>query len=146
MDHPILSTTFDRNDFCYLPPHHRKGAWHSSDCLQPGRNIIAAGYLLYGSSTMLVYSAGHGVHGFTLDPSVGEFLLPTRVFAFRPAGLFQREIWDTGVIGVKGCGGFSDYLEGIDGGRKGCPCAMLARCRRFPSYPDLGRDFLLSTR
>ena len=45
------------------------------DCLQPGRNIVAAGYLLYGPSTMMVYSAGDGVHGFTLDPTVGEFLL-----------------------------------------------------------------------
>jgi fructose-1,6-bisphosphatase I len=45
------------------------------DCLQQGRKMIAAGYLIYGSSTMLVYSTGHGVAGFTLDPSVGEFLL-----------------------------------------------------------------------
>ncbi len=45
------------------------------DCLQPGRDLVAAGYLIYGSSTMLVYSTGQGVHGFTLDPSVGEFLL-----------------------------------------------------------------------
>jgi fructose-1,6-bisphosphatase I len=45
------------------------------DCLQSGRNIVAAGYLLYGPSTMMVYSAGDGVHGFTLDPTVGEFLL-----------------------------------------------------------------------
>ncbi|MFH0881376.1 MAG: class 1 fructose-bisphosphatase [bacterium] len=45
------------------------------DFLQPGRNIIAAGYVLYGSSTMMVYSAGNGVHGFTLDPSVGTFIL-----------------------------------------------------------------------
>lgn len=47
----------------------------ASDLLQPGTNQVAAGYVLYGSSTMLVYSAGDGVHGFTLDPSVGEFLL-----------------------------------------------------------------------
>ena len=47
----------------------------ADDCLQPGRDIVAAGYILYGPSTMLVYSAGHGVHGFTLDQSVGEFLL-----------------------------------------------------------------------
>jgi fructose-1,6-bisphosphatase I len=46
-----------------------------ADCLQPGRQLVAAGYLLYGTSTMLVYSAGQGVNGFTLDPSVGEFLL-----------------------------------------------------------------------
>ncbi len=45
------------------------------DILQPGRNLIAAGYVVYGSSTMLVYSAGNGVHGFTYDPSYGEFLL-----------------------------------------------------------------------
>lgn len=45
------------------------------DCLQKGRNLVAAGYIIYGSSTMMVYSTGQGVHGFTLDPRVGEFLL-----------------------------------------------------------------------
>jgi fructose-1,6-bisphosphatase I len=45
------------------------------DVLQKGSDIVAAGYLVYGSSTMLVYTAGNGVYGFTLDPSVGEFLL-----------------------------------------------------------------------
>ncbi len=45
------------------------------DMLQPGRRQVAAGYIIYGSSTMLVYTAGQGVHGFTLDPSIGEFLL-----------------------------------------------------------------------
>jgi fructose-1,6-bisphosphatase I len=45
------------------------------DCLQPGREQVAAGYIVYGSSTMLVYTTGNGVHGFTLDPSIGEFLL-----------------------------------------------------------------------
>jgi fructose-1,6-bisphosphatase I len=43
--------------------------------LQPGRAQVAAGYVLYGSSTMLVYSIGRGVHGFTLDPSVGAYVL-----------------------------------------------------------------------
>jgi len=46
-----------------------------ADFLQPGRNLVAAGYVLYGSSTMLVYTTGNGVNGFTLDPSIGEFLL-----------------------------------------------------------------------
>ena len=46
-----------------------------ADCLQQGIHQVAAGYVVYGSSTMLVYSAGHGVHGFTLDPSFGEFIL-----------------------------------------------------------------------
>ncbi len=45
------------------------------DCLQAGCRQVAAGYVLYGSSTMLVYTTGTGVHGFTLDPSIGEFLL-----------------------------------------------------------------------
>lgn len=45
------------------------------ELLQPGSEQVAAGYFLYGTSTMLVYTTGQGVHGFTLDPSVGEFLL-----------------------------------------------------------------------
>jgi fructose-1,6-bisphosphatase I len=45
------------------------------DCLQPGKDLVVAGYMIYGSSTMLVYTTGSGVHGFTLDPDVGEFLL-----------------------------------------------------------------------
>ena len=45
------------------------------DCLQRGRTQVAAGYILYGSSTVLVYTTGKGAHGFTLDPSIGEFLL-----------------------------------------------------------------------
>ncbi len=45
------------------------------DLLQPGYKQVAAGYVLYGASTMLVYSTGHGVHGFTLDPAIGEYLL-----------------------------------------------------------------------
>jgi fructose-1,6-bisphosphatase I len=45
------------------------------DMLQPGTKQVAAGYVLYGSSTMLVYTTGKGVHGFTLDPSIGEYCL-----------------------------------------------------------------------
>jgi fructose-1,6-bisphosphatase I len=45
------------------------------DFLQKGTSQVAAGYIIYGSSTMLVYTAGHGVNGFTLDPSIGEFCL-----------------------------------------------------------------------
>ncbi|MBW4490549.1 MAG: class 1 fructose-bisphosphatase [Trichocoleus desertorum ATA4-8-CV12] len=47
----------------------------ASDLLQSGRKQIAAGYVLYGPSTMLVYSMGKGVHAFNLDPSLGEFIL-----------------------------------------------------------------------
>jgi fructose-1,6-bisphosphatase I len=45
------------------------------DFLQKGENLVAAGYIIYGSSTMLVYATRRGVNGFTLDPSVGEFTL-----------------------------------------------------------------------
>jgi fructose-1,6-bisphosphatase I len=58
---------------------HRKVSDHErgcvEDCLQPGSKQVAAGYIVYGSSTMLVYTTGNGVHGFTLEPSIGEFLL-----------------------------------------------------------------------
>ena len=82
------------------------------DCLQPGRSLVAAGYLLYGSSTMLVYTTGEGVHGFTLDPSVGEFLLshPYVRIPDRPAyfsvNLGYRKFWSEGVQR------YSDYLQG----------------------------------
>ena len=46
-----------------------------ADFLQPGRNQVAAGYIIYGSSTMMVYATRRGVNGFTLDPSIGEFTL-----------------------------------------------------------------------
>ena len=58
--------------------HRRKtaeGPGTLEDCLQPGRDLVAAGYIIYGTSTMMVYSTGDGVQGFTLDPRVGEFLL-----------------------------------------------------------------------
>lgn len=58
--------------------HRRKtaeGPGTLEDCLQPGRDLVASGYIIYGTSTMMVYSTGDGVHGFTLDPRVGEFLL-----------------------------------------------------------------------
>lgn len=56
----------------------RSMAWNPvtmEDCLQKGVNQIAAGYIIYGSSTMLVYTTGQGVNGFTLDSSIGEFCL-----------------------------------------------------------------------
>jgi fructose-1,6-bisphosphatase I len=58
--------------------HRRVTKWGSCelvDFLQPGSKLLAAGYVIYGSSTMFVYSTGAGVHGFTLDPEVGEYVL-----------------------------------------------------------------------
>ena len=54
---------------------HKKVDGTVNDFLQEGYKQVAAGYVIYGSSTMLVYSTGNGVNGFTLDPSVGMFLL-----------------------------------------------------------------------
>jgi fructose-1,6-bisphosphatase I len=52
-----------------------KGPGTAADCMQVGHKQVAAGYVIYGSSTMLVYTTGDGVHGFTFEPSIGEFLL-----------------------------------------------------------------------
>jgi fructose-1,6-bisphosphatase I len=85
------------------------------DCLQPGRSLVAAGYIIYGSSTMLVYSAGEGVHGFTLDPSVGEFLLSHPDIRFPPTpsyfsvNLGYLKFWGEGVQR------YTDFLQGLDG-------------------------------
>jgi len=56
------------------------------DSLQSGRQMVAGGYALYGSATMIVLSAGHGVHGFMLDPSIGEFVLTDPNMTCKPRG------------------------------------------------------------
>src|SRR5665213_1900598 len=54
----------------------RQGIWvKPEDFLQSGTRQVAAGYIIYGSSTILVYATKRGVNGFTLDPSIGEFCL-----------------------------------------------------------------------
>jgi fructose-1,6-bisphosphatase I len=94
------------------------GAVEESEFFQPGRNLVAAGYIAYGTSTMFVYTAGHGVHGFTLDPSVGEFLLshpdiriPTPKYF--SVNLGYEMYWS---LGVKR---YTQYLQGHGGGVKG---------------------------
>lgn len=64
--------------FAIFRRKNKLGSIGLEDVLQPGRNLVAAGYVIYGSSTMFVYTTNtgdDGVHGFTLDPSIGEFLL-----------------------------------------------------------------------
>ena len=56
------------------------------DFLQPGKNQVAAGYVIYGTSTMLVYTTGHGVNGFTLNPAIGTFYLSHPNMQFPEAG------------------------------------------------------------
>ena len=74
-----------------------------ADWLRPGRDLVAAGYVLYGTSTMMVYSTGQGVHAFTLDHAVGEFLLtwsnlrfPTEP-AYYSLNLASIPQWETGM-------------------------------------------------
>ncbi|TRY89564.1 hypothetical protein DNTS_025282 [Danionella cerebrum] len=57
-----------------------------NDALQPGRNIVAAGYALYGSATMIVLSTGQGVNCFMLDPAIGEFILVDRDVKIKKKG------------------------------------------------------------
>lgn len=86
------------------------------DVLQAGRTQLAAGYVVYGSSTMLVYTTGNGAHGFTLDPSIGEFLLshpniripdpPQRIYSVNE-GNYAR--WSEGQRRLV------DYFKGLDG-------------------------------
>ena len=66
----------------------RNGTAGMADCLQVGKKQVAAGYILYGSSTMLVYTTGQGVHGFTLDPTIGEFLLSHPNITTPPVGRY----------------------------------------------------------
>ncbi len=55
-----------------------------ADVLRPARELVAAGYVVYGAGTVLVLSTGEGVHGFTLDPSVGEFFLSHQDLRLQP--------------------------------------------------------------
>lgn len=63
-----------------------KGDCTLDDFLQKGTDLVAAGYVLYGTSTILVYTTGRGVNGFTLDPSIGEFCLSHRDIAIPDRG------------------------------------------------------------
>jgi len=84
------------------------------DCLQPGRNQIAAGYILYGSSTMLVYTTGRGVHGFTLDSSVGEFILSHPNIRIQENPTYFSVNLGNRIYWSKGVNHYTDYLQGLD--------------------------------
>jgi len=72
--------------FCILRRRDNKRTASQEDFLQPGSSIVAAGYSVYGAKTSFVYSAGDGVHGFTLDPSIGEFILTDEDIKIPPQG------------------------------------------------------------
>ncbi|MBI1297940.1 class 1 fructose-bisphosphatase [bacterium] len=86
------------------------------DCLQRGRDLVAAGYVIYGASTMLVYSTGQGVHGFTLDPSVGEFFLshPNIRFPAKPKYYSTNQGYER--YWTEGVRRYTEWLQGRDGG------------------------------
>ncbi len=75
----------------------------AEDILQSGNHLVGAGYVIYGSSTMLVYSTGLGVHGFTLDPSIGAFLLSHENITIPPVGRIYSvnegyyDLWSKGI-------------------------------------------------
>lgn len=85
------------------------------DALQPGSRLAAAGYVIYGSSTMMVYSTGHGVHGFTLDPGVGEFFLSHENIQIPKSAMYYsvnqgyEKYWPSGVR----C--YTKWLQGMYG-------------------------------
>ncbi|MGH7320111.1 MAG: class 1 fructose-bisphosphatase [Candidatus Rokuibacteriota bacterium] len=62
------------------------GGDHAADALGPGTDQVAAGYIMYGPATMFVYTAGHGVHGLTLDTTTGEYLLTHENLRLPPHG------------------------------------------------------------
>jgi fructose-1,6-bisphosphatase I len=80
------------------------------DFLQPGKNQVAAGYVIYGSSTMFVYATRRGVNGFTLDPSIGEFTLSHPEIQCPPMGKFYSV----------NHGNFFQYNEGVRKYIDGC--------------------------
>lgn len=106
------------------------------NCLQPGISLEAAGYVVYGSSTMLVYSTGQGVYGFTLDPSVGEFLLShpnirtpqPRYYSVNHAYIHR---WSRGV---------KEYIRWLQGEGEGAP--SLAERYIGSMVADLHRNLL----
>jgi len=86
------------------------------DFLQPGKMIVAAGYVIYGSSTMMVYGTRRGVNGFTLDPSLGEFCLSHPDIKCPP----------TGKVYSANYGNFTGYREGVQKYLKVCETKTVA--------------------
>ena len=84
------------------------------DVLQAGRNLVAAAYVIYGSSTMLVYSTGRGVHGFTLDPSVGEFLLSHENIRIPSPGMYYSVNQGYEKFWTPGIRRYIKWLQGMD--------------------------------
>ncbi|MFH1011849.1 MAG: class 1 fructose-bisphosphatase [bacterium] len=92
----------------------RGGRGCANDLLQVGRKQVVAGYVMYGSSTMLVYTTGQGVHGFTLDPTVGEFLLSHENIRIPPKGKIYSINTGNCRYWTEGVKKYVEYLEEED--------------------------------
>jgi len=88
------------------------------DCLQPGNQLVVAGYMIYGSSTMLVYTSGSGVHGFTLDPMIGEFLLTHPNLHIPAKPKYYSVNHGNEVYWSQGVKKYTHWLQGLEGDRK----------------------------
>ena len=104
---------------------HKRLTWGSLDesILQPGTKQVAAGYVLYGPSTVLVYTTGEGVHGFALDPTIGAFVLTQEGMRMPEQGPYysvneaNEGTWPEGyaeyVAGLKGSGYSARYIGSL---------------------------------
>jgi len=81
------------------------------DCLQPGRKLFGAGYIIYSSSVNLVYTTGNGVNGFSLDPSVGEFVLSHPNIQIPPRGKIYSTNEGNYAYWKKGTREYIEYLK-----------------------------------
>ena len=86
-----------------------------TDLLQRGHQLVAAGYVIYGSSTMMVYSTGQGVDGFTLDPSLGEFLLSHPDIRIPEPPLFYSANQGYEKRWSEGIRRYTHWLQGLEG-------------------------------
>jgi fructose-1,6-bisphosphatase I len=117
----------------------KDGPGTMEDCLQPGKCLVAAGYVIYGSSCMLVYTTGKGVHGFTLNRRWGEFILSHPNITIPPKAQFysvntgNERFWSPGVL---------RYMRYLQGGEEAQPKFNLS-CRYIGSLvADFHRNLL----
>ncbi len=95
------------------------GQGTEADLLQEGTKQVAAGYIIYGSSTVMVYTTGDGVHGFTLDPSVGEFFLSHPNIRIPEASMYYSVNEAYTNYWFDSTRKYIEYLKQADGGKGG---------------------------
>src|SRR5690606_32063810 len=94
------------------PGHEVDG--EMEDMIQPGLRQVAAGYALYGSSTMLVYTTGNGVDMFTYDPTLGEFLLSARSITIPTSGRYYSINEGNSAYWHPGLASYISSLKSVD--------------------------------